>query len=100
MIPFLLDILQFALQATVIVISGLVIIAFIASLVSKNKDSQEVKITDLNKRFTNLRRSVQKKLLSKKDYKKLLKSEKTKDKKDERPTAYVLEVEGDIKASA
>ncbi|NQZ20276.1 MAG: hypothetical protein HRT44_13615, partial [Bdellovibrionales bacterium] len=100
MIPFLLDILQFALQATVIVISGLVIIAFIASLVSKNKDSQEVKITDLNKRFTNLRRSVQKKLLSKKDYKKLLKSEKTKDKKDERPTAYVLEFEGDIKASA
>jgi serine protease SohB len=101
MLDFILDIARFALQAAVIVASALIIIAFLASLISKNKDSLEVKITNLNKRFSKLRRALQKNLLSKKEYKKLLKSEKNiKDIDPTKPTAFVLNFEGDIKASA
>lgn len=101
MIQFLLDIARFALQATVILACALVAIAFIASLVSKNKSSSEVKITNLNKRLKKLRHTLQKSLLNKKEYKKLLKSEKNlKDVQPEKSNAFVIKFDGDIKASA
>ena len=51
MFDFLLDIARFALQAAVVVAGLLIVLAFIASLMSRNKESSEIKITLLNKRF-------------------------------------------------
>lgn len=98
---FALDIAEFALHAVIIVVGLLIVVAFIASLISKNKDSSEIKITNLNKKFQKNRLSLLKKQLNKKDLKSAMKDLKKSSKDfEEKPCAYVLEFEGDIKASA
>lgn len=98
---FALDIAEFALHAAIIVVGLLIVVAFIASLISKNKDSSEIKITNLNKKFQKNRLSLLKKQLNKKDLKSAMKDLKKSIKDfEEKPCAYVLEFEGDIKASA
>lgn len=98
---FALDIAEFALHAVIIVVGLLIVVAFIASLISKNKDSSEIKIINLNKKFQKNRLSLLKKQLNKKDLKSAMKDLKKSSKDfEEKPCAYVLEFEGDIKASA
>lgn len=98
---FALDIAEFALHAAIIVVGLLIVVAFVASLISKNKDSSEIKITNLNKKFQKNRLSLLKKQLNKKDLKSAMKDLKKSSKDfEEKPCAYVLEFEGDIKASA
>lgn len=98
---FALDIAEFALHAVIIVVGLLIVVAFIASLISKNKDSSEIKITNLNKKFQKNRLSLLKKQLNKKNLKSAMKDLKKSIKDfEEKPCAYVLEFEGDIKASA
>ncbi len=103
MLEFLSDIAEFALQTAVIVAALLVIIAFIASLVSKDKLDTEIKVKSLNKKMEHYRQSLLQKKLDKKSYKAFLKSEKIKNKDNERnhkPNLYLLKFDGDIKASA
>ncbi len=101
MLDFALSIAEFALHAAVILVCIIVVIGFIASIVSKNKDTANLKITNLNKKLTKNRMALLKSQLSKKDFKKALKDHKTSEKK-KMPTGnvYVIEFEGDIKASA
>ena len=101
MLKFALDIAQFALQATIIIAGLLIIIAFIASLVSKSKGGSDLKIKNLNKKLSKNRMALQKSLLSKKEFKKLLKEEKSTNKSEnQKPNVFVLNFNGDIKASA
>lgn len=101
MLDFLLDIARFVLQSAVVIAGILIVIAFIASLMSKNKEASEIKVTHLNKRFKKYKRGLEKILLSKKEVKKLLKQQKNeKDPDPTKPNAYVLRFDGDIKASA
>ena len=101
MLDFALGIGQFALQTAIIVVALIVIIGFIASLLSKEKQGGDLKITHLNKKLQNNTMALQKKLMGKKEFKKLAKQNKNEAKKDDNPkTAFVLHFEGDIKASA
>ena len=101
MLDFALNMASFALQTAVIVIALLIIIAFIASLLSKDKQASELKIKNLNKKLEKNRNSLLKSQLNKKEFKKHLKDNKPdKKKKDTKNKLYVLEFEGDIKASA
>ncbi len=101
MLEFIVNIAQFALQSLVIVVSLLIIIAFIASLVSKGKNDSELTIKKFNKKIKDFSLGIQKQTLDKKSLKKTLKSEKGKSKnKEQKKNLFVLNFEGDIKASA
>ncbi len=104
MLEFLSNIAQFTLQSAVIVAAILIIIAFIASLVSKEKTNTEIKVKSLNKKLNSHRQAVLQKKLDKKSFKNFLKKEKNKNKATEneftQPILYVLHFDGDIKASA
>ncbi len=101
MLDFAIEIAKFTLQAAVILVCLLVVMAFIASLVSKNKDHSEVKITDKNKKIAKNRMSLLRKILPKKALKQAEKDEKNRTKTlNETPAAFVLSFDGDIKASA
>ncbi len=101
MMEFALSLAQFALQAVVIVICLVVLIAFIASLISKGKQDSDLKITHLNKKFNKNRRHLLKNRLEKKDFKKVYKEEKALEKNQRQENcAFVLRFDGDIKASA
>ncbi len=101
MLDFALEIAKFGLQAAVILICALIVIAFIASIISRSKDASEIKITDLNKKIGKNRLSLLQKILTKKDFKQAEKEEKNRKKElKKKPTVFVLSFEGDIKASA
>lgn len=101
MFDFLTQIAQFALQAAVILICVLVFIAFVASILSKNKSSSEMTTKSLNKKMENHRQSLQKVLLDKKAFKSLAKQKKADAKKEKnKKNLFVLDFDGDIKASA
>ncbi len=101
MIDFALQIARFSLQAVVIVLCLLVVIGFIASLISKSKSQAEVEVTDLNKKLKANRMSLLRKSLSKKEFKQVEKQEKNlKKAAPEKKTVFVLNFDGDIKASA
>lgn len=100
MIQFLIDIGRFALQALVILACILVVVGFIASLISKNKPESDLSVKNLNKKLDQQRASLKKGLLDKKTFKKWAKEEKA-NKKTKKLENYlfVLDFEGDIKAS-
>lgn len=101
MFDFLFNIAQFALQASIILACILISLAFVASIVSKNKDTSEISVKSLNKKLIKHRHSLQKILLNKKAFKALLKEEKAKEKTtDTKKNIFVLDFNGDIKASA
>lgn len=101
MLQFLMDLAQFALQTAIIVAGLLIIIGFTVAMISKGKDTSELKVKSVNKKLAKHRSALQKKLLEKKELKQLLKSEKQKAKKDStKGTIFVLNFDGDIKASA
>ncbi|MEM7647100.1 MAG: protease SohB, partial [Pseudomonadota bacterium] len=98
---FLLEIAEFALQAIIIVVALLIIIGFIASLVSKNKDSSKLKVKNLNKVHKQYRGALEGAILDKKTLKRQKKQDKKNDKNEEKKnTLFVLSFDGDIKASA
>ncbi len=101
MLEFVLNIAEFALQSLVIVVALLIIIAFIASLVSKGKQDSELKVKNFNKKLKDHRLALEKHTLDKKAFKKKLKEKKA-DKKmsGSKKSLFVLDFNGDIKASA
>ncbi len=99
---FFMDMGQFVLQAAVILISLVLLISFIASLVAKDRESQTLTVKNLNKKYKAQAQSLHRSFLHKKQLKSLLKKEKKEQKTEpkERPTLFVLDFDGDIKASA
>jgi len=92
------------------VITGLVALIFAVAIVAsgrKKEDSPSLKVTNLNDKYKELKKNVKQSLMDKKDYKALLKSEAKESKKDKksskivkpRPKLFVLDFEGDIRAS-
>lgn len=96
------------------VVTGLIALVFVMAIVSsgrKKDESSALKVTNLNDKYAELKASVLESLMSKKDYKQHLKAEaksaKQSAKKDKASTApvkpkpklFVLDFEGDIRAS-
>jgi len=109
MLEFLFDYGLFLLKAVTVLIVILVIIA--AAAAKKKSASGELKISSLNKKFEHLKQAVQEATLDKKLFKqeaKAKKKEEKQQKKDQKkdksekqkPRLFVIDFEGDIKASS
>jgi serine protease SohB len=92
------------------IVTGLIALIFAAAIVGGGRNKEEgpnLKITKLNDKYDNLKASVKQALMDKKEYKALLKSEAKESKKEKktkkivkpRPKLFVLDFEGDIRAS-
>jgi serine protease SohB len=91
-----LDVISFFIKAAII-IAG---IAIIIGLAMKEKSENKITVKDLNKRFRSYRRTMISSLLEKKKLKKELKKIEDESKSEnERPRTYVLNFNGDIRAS-
>ncbi len=104
MMEFFVNMVQFILQTAVVVAGLLVLTAFVASLVGKNRGDTDLVVKDLNRKLNKDCNVLQKNLLNKKEFKKLLKEEKAgkkrgKGEKEEKQRVFVLDFKGDIKAS-
>jgi len=87
-----------------VVIAVLILFAAIIALKAKNKfgSKSELVIDKLNEKFEHFEKNMQEATLSKKDYKKYLKSQDKKSKKESshKNRLFVLNFNGDIRASA
>ena len=92
------------------IVTGLVAFAFAVAIVSgsrKKDEGPDLKVTNLNNKYSDLKSTMQQSLMDGKAYKALLKSEAKTAKKDKksakvvkpRPKLFVLDFEGDIQAS-
>jgi len=92
------------------IITGLVALVFAVAIVSgsrKKEDASSLKVTNLNDKYRELKDTVTQSILDKKEYKALLKEREKSAKKDKesskvstaRPKLFVLDFEGDIRAS-
>ena len=92
------------------IVTGLVALVFAVAIVSggrKKEEGPSLKITNLNDKYNELRAAVRQALMDKKEYKALLKSEAKESKQEKkstkvvkpRPKLFVLDFEGDIRAS-
>lgn len=93
----------FAAESVTVVIAILVVAAAIASLASKNKSSGGLIIKSLNEHYDQLREILQKKILSKKEFKAFKKQEKKLKKSEEdqpKKRYFILEFIGDLRAKA
>lgn len=106
---FLVDYGLFLAKAVTIVVSILFVIAMAIALGSKNRrhDEGHVEIKHLNERYDDIADAMQHAILEEDDYKAVKKAakkaekERAKSSKDERkPRVYVLDFDGDIKASS
>jgi serine protease SohB len=93
----------FAAELMLVLIFILSLLSGILSLISKNKSQQQGKIIikNLNEKFDNIKLDMQKIILNKSDFKKMLKKSKKlkKDKSTHKTQLFVLTFRGDIKAS-
>jgi serine protease SohB len=97
------DLGHFTIKTSVIVIALIILIAFVASIIAKDKGSDTLKVKNLNKKYKNQSLRLRRNLLDKKSLKQWIKSEKKSAKelmKGENPNLFVLDFKGDIKASA
>lgn len=92
------------------IITGLIALVFVVAIVSgskKKEESQTLKVTNLNEKYTELKASILQSLMDKKEYKLHLKAQAKESKKNKkaptnnppRPKLFVLDFEGDIRAS-
>jgi serine protease SohB len=100
-LDILIPIAIFAGKALIIVLALLVIIGFIIVMAAKSKHHETLDIEVVNRHYKDLERHLKSVSMTEsqwKDEKKALKKDK-KNKKEEKPKLYVLDFEGDIKAS-
>ncbi len=97
----------FLLKAATIVFAIVIVVGFIASLVSKEKQKEKLKVKKLNEKYNEMRDALNDATLTKKELKKLHKQEKQAQKakakagnKPYKNRIFVLNFNGDIKASA
>jgi len=92
------------------IVTGLIALVFAVAIVGGGRKKEEgptLKVTNLNEKYDDLKSSVKQSLMDKKDYKALLKSKAKESKKEKksakvvkpRPKLFVLDFEGDIRAS-
>ena len=92
------------------IVTGLIALIFAMAIVSSSRKKEEgpsLKISNLNEKYNELRALVRQSLMDKKDYKAMVKLEAKESKKDKKsgkvtkpkPKLFVLEFEGDIRAS-
>lgn len=93
----------FLLETVTMVIAIIVTLAGILALTSKDKGEDTLKIIPLHKKYRESKDKIMAKVLDKKAlkvHKKQQKADKEKDKDKSKPSVYVLDFHGDIKASA
>ena len=109
MLEFLFEYGLFLLKAITVLVVILVIIG--AAVAKKKSASGELKITSLNKKYQHLKEAIQEATLDKKVLKQENKAKKKKEKEEKKassskgdlqakPRLFVIEFEGDIKASS
>ena len=92
------------------IITGLIALVFAVAIIGgarKKDDGPDLKITNLNEKYTALKARVLESVMDKKDYKQHLKAKAKEEKKEAKqnktskakPKLFVLDFEGDIKAS-
>lgn len=104
---FLYDLANFAAKTGLIILAIIIVLLAIVVLASRkrHRQSQELEVENLNDHYKWLKDALQSQVLDKKEYKNLKKLEKKdkkakKDDKTERSRVFVLNFDGDIKASA
>ncbi len=106
MMQILNSLLLFAAQTSFIVIAILLVIFAIAILVARGRYKPELEIQDIGSHFTRLKEILEYEILDKKKFKQKQKEEKkslkkqTKKIEEIKPKIFVLDFEGDLKASA
>jgi serine protease SohB len=100
---FLSDYGLFFLETLTLVIAILLTLAGVLALTSKEKNSNELKITPLNKKYKSMKDKMIDAVLDKKALKQYKKEQKSKDKKEDnkkaKPHLFIIDFQGDIKAS-
>lgn len=102
----LIEFAMFTGKVSILVIAFAIVIALIAAQAIKAKpSSEELELEDLNERYKTYAHALQASLFTAKERKLMLKTEKKEDKKkakspDKGKHAFVLDFDGDIKASA
>ena len=92
------------------VITGLVALVFVVAIIGsgrKKEEDSELKVINLNKKYTDLQDRIRQAVMDKKEYKQLQKKKNKEEKKNAKitqttttkPKLFVLEFDGDIKAS-
>jgi len=92
------------------VITGLIALVFVVGIIGgarKKEEGPELKVTNLNEKYKALKLRLLESLMDKKEYKQYLKDQAKSEKKESKqnktqnpkPKLYVLDFEGDIKAS-
>ena len=92
------------------VITGLIALVFVVAILGggRKKDQEpELKVTNLNKKYSDLQNSVMQAVMDKKEFKQLHKKQSKQEKKNNKlkqasntkPKMFVLEFDGDIKAT-
>ncbi|MFA6037100.1 MAG: protease SohB [Legionellales bacterium] len=107
MLEFFIQYLLFFLKTITFVAAILVVLITLFALIAKqrrNQEDDELEINCLNEKFDNMHAALQESILSKDEFKKWLKAKKKEDKAQEKNPAakrlYVLDFDGDIRASA
>lgn len=107
MIEALIQLSLFTAKAFIVIIVVLLLLAGILSLLGrgKSKTSGKISIKNLNKHYKEMTENILQEILSKKDFKKFVKEEKIKEKKaadnkSSKKNIYIINFQGDIKASA
>lgn len=109
MLDFLASYGLFLAKTATVVIAFLIILGALASLAMKNKmkPREKIEITKLNEKYQNMRDALNAETLSKEEYKKIIKKDKKEEKLKQKKglgkatyRIFVLEFDGDIKASA
>ena len=92
------------------VITGLIALVFAMAIIGsgrKKEEGSELKVTNLNKKYSDLKSKVLESVMDKKEFKQHVKEQAKEEKKESKqtkneptkPKLYVLDFEGDIKAS-
>jgi serine protease SohB len=98
---FLMNYGLFLAKTLTLVVAILALLIGIIAIVSKGKEKAKIKIKQINHHYNEMRSSLQQAILSKQELKKIAKKAKlTKHKKGSRQRVFVLDFEGDIRASA
>lgn len=105
MLDALFQLLLFSAKAIILVVLILVLIAGIIGLFSRNKHQTKLSIKNLNKKYHDIKTEFLQEMLSKKSFKKYIKENKQETKKtdtetDTKQNIFILNFDGDIKASA
>jgi serine protease SohB len=105
MAEFFADYGLFLLKTVTIVVAVIVIIGAAAAASKKAAQQEGLEIENLNKKYRNLASALKQAVMKKSEWKKQAKADKEREKAEakadaSRPTAFIIDFKGDLKASA